>query len=445
MLFEQSTSIVLNAKIMQLEKDFSKQEEAVYNADFKLQQAEFLVSRGLGERSDQEKRELQQRIQELEQETNSLEDVIKALTTKKRQVEKEITLWQRKSDVSSKRIHEYESEKAELELEISSCESSLLKLENTKDEEMVSHDLVRMEVHRLRDILKDKTVSIHNLQQERNQLEESFKESKNDLNFSIDLQVVAMRAAEEERHKSAIELSQRKMATEKLQSKYDTLRIAHRSDEDTNGENSQVFYLISAAQKRADLQREGDQLDSEIQQKEKELSTLKSTLSNIKGQNSALRKSFMKVNPDSHEYKNMSELEEKVKDGYNSLLTNKKQLYSLQKACDSIGRQLKDLDARNLKILKENGCLIDSKKQIDSEIERLLNDEKNALKSIKVQIEMIDPSQKDHLAVIEVQVKEKFADMILMMLLELGKEFPTMNVSIITCLTTCGLEMPQEE
>ena len=122
---------------MQLEKDFSKQEEAVYNADFKLQQAEFLVSRGLGERSDQEKRELQQRIQELEQETNSLEDVIKALTTKKRQVEKEITLWQRKSDVSSKRIHEYESEKAELELEISSCESSLLKLENTKDEEMV--------------------------------------------------------------------------------------------------------------------------------------------------------------------------------------------------------------------------------------------------------------------------------------------------------------------
>jgi predicted nucleic acid-binding Zn-ribbon protein len=223
-----------------------------------------------------------------------------------------------------------------------------------------------------------------------------------------------------------------------------TLRKAHRSDDDTEGEHSQVFYLISAAQKRADLQREGDQLDSEIQQIEKELSKLKNTLSSIKGQNSALRKSFLKVDPKSIECKDMTELEGKVKVGYNSLLTNKKQLYSLQKACDSIDKQLKDLHMREEKLSKDNEHLANSSQRLTVDVERLLNDEKNALNSIKEQIEKMGPSQNDQLVSIEVQVKDKFTDMLLMMIIELGKEFPTMNVSIITCLTTCGLEIPRE-
>lgn len=387
---------------------------------------------------------MQQRILDLEQKKKISEAETKSLTLKNREAEKEIKSWKRILDTSSKRIQEYESEKTELELDISSCESSLQKLETRKDEEMVAHDLVRLEVHKLRDILKEKTLALHDLKQERQTLEESFRESKNEVNFSIDLQVAALRAAEEERHKCALELSQRKLVTEKLQSKYDTLRKVHRNDDDTKGENSQIFFLISAAQKRADLQREGDQLDSEIQRKEKELSQLKNTISKMKGQNSALRKSFLKVDPNSKEYKNMSELEKKVKDGYNSLLANKKELYSLQKACDSIGRQLKDLEVSEIQLSKDNTELADSKKQIAVEIERLLNDEKNALRSIKEQVEKMDPSQNDQLVMFEVQVKEKFTDMLLMMLIDLGKEFPTMNVSIISCLTTCGLELPRE-
>lgn len=429
----------------------SKQNEVVYTGDYKLQQIEYLISRGLGERSDHEKQQLQHRISELEQEYAALDEKTKKMIQRKRHTEKEISSWKRKLDHSTKRIQDYEATISEVKLEISACEACVIKLESKKDEDMVSHDMVRLEVHKLRDILKDKITELHHLQKQRDEVNIEFMDKKRELNIEIEILVAQLRQVEEERHKIAIKLGQRKIAAEKLKSKYEVMRKAHNID-GVGGENPQIIFLIEAAQKKADLQREGDKLDSMIQQKEKEIKDLKVTLSSIQEQNSRFRKSFMKLHPSSLEYKELMKMEQKTKENGNNLVESRKQLYVVQKEYDSICKQLKDIENRHTKILEENRILEETKVSIAAEIEQICADKRAVYKEIQEErIKLkgsFDGCDQDKLIAleneIEAEIIEKYTDKILLMLLEVGKEFPEMKGTIIKCLAEAEIDIPSK-
>ena len=61
-----STSRNLDVQLHGLDKDAAKQQELLYNAEFQIQQIERKIARGMGERSDEEKRNLKASIEELE-------------------------------------------------------------------------------------------------------------------------------------------------------------------------------------------------------------------------------------------------------------------------------------------------------------------------------------------------------------------------------------------
>lgn len=85
-----------------------------------------------------------------------------------------------------------------------------------------------------------------------------------------DLQRATLRSAEEERHRVQVELGDRRQAVEKLRAKYETLAKGFAGagvgiDSDVGGRgSSRAYVIIAAAQKREELQREGDELDQEI-------------------------------------------------------------------------------------------------------------------------------------------------------------------------------------
>ena len=59
-----STGKNLDFQLNRLDKEASRQQELLYNAEFQIQQIE--VARGMGERSDEEKRQLRAQIAECE-------------------------------------------------------------------------------------------------------------------------------------------------------------------------------------------------------------------------------------------------------------------------------------------------------------------------------------------------------------------------------------------
>eukprot|EP01042_Synura_sphagnicola_P003178 gene3178-3922_t len=60
----------LDSQLSLLDKEAGRQQELLYNAEFQIQQIERKVARGMGERSDEEKKKLNQQIEDLELDLN---------------------------------------------------------------------------------------------------------------------------------------------------------------------------------------------------------------------------------------------------------------------------------------------------------------------------------------------------------------------------------------
>ena len=103
-------------------------------------------------------------------------------------------------------------------------------------------------------------------------------------------------AAEEERHKVAMELQVRQQKVKNLRIKYEGLCMRNKSSSgevEADGEHTQAFFVIKAAQEKEELQRYGDELDGKIRKSEKEIKALANTLDHLKVRNKNYRDKFM--------------------------------------------------------------------------------------------------------------------------------------------------------
>ena len=415
------------------------------------------VSRGLGERSDEEKQQLQARIVDLEKYLEINVTKRKSLLQQCKKVQLELQAWKRRKDNAEKEHKDIKGKIAEIELETSSCGMSLKQVISMKEEAMVTHDVIRLDVRRLRDTLRKKAEDVFALENQREQLELSMAEKKVEMKVysevrtaqlraaeeerhksAVELgqrsvafeQVISMkeeamvthdvirldvrrlrdtlrkkaedvfalenqreqlelsmaekkvemkvysevrtaqlRAAEEERHKSAVELGQRSVAFEKLQSKYEMLCKAHRSGDADGEEHSQVYYLIMAAQKREELQREGDNLDGKIRKKEKEMKAMEKTLAHLQQRNSQYRISFHKADMNSDATKGLSALDEKLRISEKHLFEQKKKLRYLENESEENQQRLEILNQQKVQLTAENEHMKAAKQQVVSEVE----------------------------------------------------------------------------
>merc|ERR1719238_930202 len=101
-----------------------------------------------------------------------------------------------------------------------------------------------------------------------------------------------------------IELAERKQKIFNLKSKYDTVLNKVKRDED--GDKSQAYYVLKAAQAKEELQRKGDELDEKIRKAEREIRALENTLGHLLTRNKKFKDNFQTANS-----QNQSDLEEK--------------------------------------------------------------------------------------------------------------------------------------
>ena len=165
-----------------------------------------------------------------------------------------------------------------------------------KEELLVHHDLVKLESNRIRGVLNAKTEKVFNLENRKEQLRISMIEREKEIEGHQEVLKSNLKNAEGEKHKAALELSARKSRIENLKSKFDSLQAKMRNGPDGDGEvHSQAYYLLKAAQAKEELQRKGDELDTDIKKAAKEVRALENTLAHLTTRNQRYKDSFKKA------------------------------------------------------------------------------------------------------------------------------------------------------
>jgi UDP-glucose:O-linked fucose beta-1,3-glucosyltransferase len=77
---------------------------------------------------------------------------------------------------------------------------------------------------------------------------------------------------------------------EKLKAKYETVAAKLQSKDGDLEEKSQAYYIIKAAQEREELQKQGDQLNSDIARKKLEIRGFRKTMELLLQRNQVSRR-----------------------------------------------------------------------------------------------------------------------------------------------------------
>ena len=357
----------MTCKLRHSEKEFSAQDELIHNAEFQLRKIQQKVARGLGERSDEEKHRLQKNILELESVLESGSTKRKKIVQQCKDLQRDLQTWKRKKTLCEKQHEGILGTILEVERDTNSCETLLQQISSSREEKMVSRDVLRIEVLRLRDILRTKVDEMALLEQNREEIVASMNIRRDDLKSHNEGLVAQLRAANDLRHKHAVELGQRRTLAQKIKSKYDMLRKAHNTEENDSGEeHTRLFCLITAAQRRDEVQIEGDKLDSEIKKKEKEIRAMKKTFLHLRERNKNFRLSFSKA--DENNTHQVKVLEEKVEASDSAQFELKRQLILLQRGFDDQSRSLRTIEKQKNLLHGENCELLKKREQISEEI-----------------------------------------------------------------------------
>jgi chromosome segregation ATPase len=350
----QAASRNLATKIHQLDQSSLRQQELIYNAEFQIQQLERKVARASGERTGDEKAKLEKIIAELQKELDNAKSQQQMLSTQIRKLGDELRAQKRAFDTSVKNAMEYETKIAELELENNSALRSLKALMTEKEEGMVQHDVMRLEVKKLRDTLNSRADEVFTLENRKFQLQMSMEERKREISVHKDIQRAQLKAVEEEKHRVSMELQERTMKVDKLKNKYETLVKLSSVGSEGDGDRSQAFYVIEAAMKREELQREGDELDAKIRKCEREIRALEQTLKHLTARNTNFRQSFQRADMGGDDAKNLKRLEEAVKQKKDELFKRKKELQHMQTDYEDDQRRLEKLSAQTSELQEYN-------------------------------------------------------------------------------------------
>ena len=143
------------SKVNELAAKRAQQEEQVSGVDFRLNQMQDKVDRGLGVISSEEQTQLQARIQVLETQLSAEKDKKALQIQKQRKLHAELRAWGRKHELAGVRYGETLDRIDGMGMDIHACEQTLRELVTKRDDAMVSHDVTLSDVRRLRDSLRD--------------------------------------------------------------------------------------------------------------------------------------------------------------------------------------------------------------------------------------------------------------------------------------------------
>jgi coiled-coil domain-containing protein 39 len=283
----------LARKIALMDERVLKQQETLYHAEFQIQNLERRVARAGGARSDEETRVLQAKIDALQSTLRERVAEHDALVASTRRAEEDLEAARKRSKQLKRATSALSGEISELTLEAEYAAKDVRAAVSAKEDKMVAHDTLKLEVKKLRDLLDKKADQVFDLENRKAQLQLSMEERRHEVETHAELLRAQHKMLREDVHRATLEMRERSMKVGKLQTKFEVLvnKVKrHGMDGDENGgEHSQAYYVVKAAQEREEMQRRGDELDASIRKSEKEVVALEATLRQLTAQNDSFR------------------------------------------------------------------------------------------------------------------------------------------------------------
>lgn len=295
----------LQLQISKLDQERQRQQELLYAVDFQSQLMQRKVARVSGERTIEEKEEHNRKVEQLDKQMEEQKSLHSILQAQIKRQDAELKNSQRNLTNVKRDCEAMKTTMEELELQNTIMNRAVSKVVKDKEEALMQHDILKLEVKRLKQQLTQKTENLYSLENRKQQLQISMEEREKEIEVHTEVLRAQIRAAEEEKHKAAIELAERKQKIFTLKSKYDNVMCKVKK-EDGEEQKSQAHYMIKAAQEKEELQRKGDELDDKIRRAEKEIRSLENTLGHLVQRNQKFKENLQTTN-----LQNQSEIEEK--------------------------------------------------------------------------------------------------------------------------------------
>ena len=249
-----------------------------------------------------------------------------------------------------------ESQIGELRLENEMATTDLDKVIKDKEKTLVQHDCKKLEIKKLRDTVNLEADQVYGLENRKYQLEMSMEEREKEIQVHKDILVSESKAAEEERHKVAVELQYRKTRVKNLRIKYEGLIQRNKSSSgegESANEHSQAYYVIKASQEKEELQRYGDELDGKLRKCEKEIKALSNTLDHLKMRNKNYRDKFIS-GAEGADLDKKQILEDQCRAASETLFKKRRELQKLQRDYDDDARQLMEYRTQSQALRRQN-------------------------------------------------------------------------------------------
>lgn len=440
----------MEVKLVVLDREASRQQKLLYDAEFQIQQIERKVARGMGERSDEEKRVLRDLIEKAQLKKEEAKEKRKMLQAQVRKLTNELAASKNKREELKVNKTNLSERQGEIELENRMIEDEIKRDTKVKEEMTIQNDLLRLEVRRLRDLLSAKADAVFSLENRKQQLLLSMEERKQEIAVHKDVLKAELKSLNDDKHKLIIELKEREATIEKLKARFDS--VARGEDEG----HSQSYYVIKAAQKREELQRRGDELDQDVAKCEREIRALQTTLDHLNARNIAYRTSFQKVDPNGEDVEILKQLEQKTKLARDSVFRKKKELQRLTNDYEEDERRLDQLRNQHSRILKQREQLENGRQQVEEETinqQKTLEDLEDKIKKnvLKHRTKICETLGYDMSALMSGTLEEKAAraevlkDVVQNVLFTLGQlstEFQEVSDQLNLKLTEADLRIP---
>eukprot|EP00921_Rhytidocystis_pertsovi_P006212 GHVQ01010585.1.p1 GENE.GHVQ01010585.1~~GHVQ01010585.1.p1 ORF type:complete len:726 (+),score=128.82 GHVQ01010585.1:318-2495(+) len=177
----------LQAQLQKLDQERQHQQELLYAVDFQSQLMQRKVARVSGERTLEEKAELNRKLEQLERQYEEQKGLRTILNSQIKRLEAELRAAQRSLGTAGKGESQMNGSLEELQLQIDSIQRASTTAIKEKEESLVSQNCLKLEISRLREQFAKTSDELFTIENNRQQLYLSIQENEKDIDVQCDL------------------------------------------------------------------------------------------------------------------------------------------------------------------------------------------------------------------------------------------------------------------
>jgi len=144
----------LQSHIGKLNQEFQRQQELLYNAEYQIQLMERKVARARGEKTLEEKKDLEKEIKVLDEEFRQASENHKLLFASLKKLEEDLRTIEKQQNYIKQQKDRYQEVIETLILENDMTYSDMQRITKQKEEVLVRHDCMKLEIKKINKILQ---------------------------------------------------------------------------------------------------------------------------------------------------------------------------------------------------------------------------------------------------------------------------------------------------